>query len=370
MALPASTLKVETPTHDLPLPAAGNNKLYIWDRKTGNIATRAISQLKGTWKLAPADFTHVGKVTVRLEHEGKRVAVAFVKLKDASGEKESQVDAGKNGEAEFFGVKLGRVDVTVQYNSLGKDAEPAEQSLILNAKRAEPDPLFIVSLAQDVETLGDEKSTKESDPATTPATGESAAAGSAKAEAPKGSVFGQILVYLLALGAAGAAIYFGLKYMKENQDKFKAQLQKVGVQVPDPQDPAQQDPGPVPVPIAPQPPQKIVLDNADPNLPVAPVISAVTVSQPSLIMENGDVFPIPEGETTVGREAGNGLSLVTESTVSRRHAAIVKSGSDLLVRDLGSSNGTYVNGVKITSDTVLRPGDQVQFGQVKFRFEA
>ncbi len=384
MVLPASTLKVETPTHDLPLPSAGDNKLYIWDHETGNIAVRPISQLKGTWKLTPADYTLAGKVTIRVEHEGKRVSVAFVKLKDSSGEKEAQIDPSKNGEASFFGIKPGKVDVTVRYNTKGQDADPAQQSFILNAKRAEPDPTFIVSLAQEVETVAEagEKGQGDKGQGTgVQSDGEKGTGSDAKGDgkgAPvaggKGSVLGQVLVYLLALGAAGAAIYFGLRYMKDNQDKVKAQLQKVGVQVPDPQDPAQQDPGPAPIPIAPSPPQKIMLDNAEPNLPAVPLtpnlIPASIVSQPSLVMENGDVFPIPEDETSIGREAGNGLALVTESTVSRNHALLIKTGADILVRDLGSSNGTYVNGVKVTTDTQLRLGDQVQFGQVRFRFEA
>lgn len=370
--LPASTLKAPDATLDLPLSVAENNNLYVWDRKTGNVAMKPVAALKGTWKLTAADYILAGKVVVKVEHEGDPVAVAFVKLKDAAGEKESQIDASKKGEAIFFGVKPGKVDITVRYNSKGVDSEPAQQSFILNAKRAEPDPIFIVSLAQDVETVG----AKETEAVKTTG-GEGAKpedSKSADKPAPSASVFGSIIVYLLALGAAGAAIYFGLRYMKDNQDKVKAQLQKVGVQVPDPLDPAQQDPGPAPIPIAPAPPQKILLDDADPNVPVASAAPiafgpAASVSQPSLVMENGDVFPIPEGETSVGREAGNGLALVTESTVSRKHATIRKSGNDISVRDEGSSNGTFVNGVKVSTDVILRPGDQVQFGQVRFRYE-
>ena len=62
-----------------------------------------MSELKGSWKPTPEEFNLVGKATVRVEHEGKPVAVAFVKIKDDSGERESQVDASKNGEATFFG---------------------------------------------------------------------------------------------------------------------------------------------------------------------------------------------------------------------------------------------------------------------------
>lgn len=370
-SLPPSTLKATEATLDLPRQGGKDDKLFVWDRATGNLAAKTISEIAGTWKVSPQDFKLVGKVTVRVEHEGDRVAVAFVKLKDPSGERESQIDPTKKGETVFFGVQPGDVQVTVRYNSKGTDAEPVQQSFILNAKRAEPDPLFIVSLTQEVETVG------QSDmvPDASPATGGGSEPSDKPAAAPSGSPnpIGSIIVYLLALGAAGAAIWFGLKYMKDNQDKVKGQLEKIGVQIPDPQDPAQQDPGPAPVPIAPAPPQKIILDDADPSVPVAasvPVASSVSVSQPSLVMANGDVFPIPEGETTVGRDAGSGLALVTESTVSRKHAVIVKSGPDILVRDAGSSNGTFVNGVKVASDTFLKPGDQVQFGQVQFRYEA
>ena len=80
-------------------------------------------------------------------------------------------------------------------------------------------------------------------------------------------------------------------------------------------------------------------------------------------------MPLPEGETVVGRDVGLGLSLVGETTVSRRHAQLVKSGDSVVVRDLGSTNGTYVNGAKIGSEATLRPGDAVQFGSVRFRYE-
>lgn len=371
ISLPPSTLKATDATLDLPRQGGKDDKLFVWDRTTGNLAAKTISEITGTWKVSPQAYNLVGKATVRVEHEGDRVAVAFVKLKDPSGERESQIDPTKNGEAVFFGVQPGNVQVTVRYNSKGVDAEPAQQSFVLNLKRAEPDPLFIVSLTQEVETVGGAGTEPAKEPAAT---------GSAKSEgkpepAPSrpSNPIGSIIVYLLALGAAGTLIWFGLKYMKDNQDKVKDQLQKIGVQVPDPQDPAQQDPGPAPIPVAPAPPQKIILDDADPNVPGAssPLPPPTSpLGQASLIMANGDVFPIPEGETSVGREAGNGLALVTESTVSRKHAVIVKNGPEVLVRDAGSSNGTFVNGVKVASDTVLKPGDQVQFGQVQFRYEA
>jgi pSer/pThr/pTyr-binding forkhead associated (FHA) protein len=63
------------------------------------------------------------------------------------------------------------------------------------------------------------------------------------------------------------------------------------------------------------------------------------------------------------------LSILDETTISRRHAELSRQGDTITVSDLGSTNGTYVNGVKLTSAAILRPGDQVQFGAVRFRYE-
>jgi len=64
-----------------------------------------------------------------------------------------------------------------------------------------------------------------------------------------------------------------------------------------------------------------------------------------------------------------GLSLVGESTVSRRHAQLSRSGGTVIVKDFGSTNGTFVNGVQLQGEKQLQVGDTVQFGSVRFRFE-
>jgi len=84
---------------------------------------------------------------------------------------------------------------------------------------------------------------------------------------------------------------------------------------------------------------------------------------------SGHVFEIPVGSTTIGREAENPIPLVNDTTASRRHATITISGSDYTIRDEGSSNGTFVNGARVTEQKLM-PGDEVQIGGTKFRFEA
>jgi len=81
----------------------------------------------------------------------------------------------------------------------------------------------------------------------------------------------------------------------------------------------------------------------------------------------GQIFPVT-GEATIGRDPGNAVSLAVDSTVSRRHAVIAAQDSGYVIRDQGSSNGTFVNGARVT-ESPLRPGDEVSIGGTRFRFE-
>lgn len=70
---------------------------------------------------------------------------------------------------------------------------------------------------------------------------------------------------------------------------------------------------------------------------------------------------------SIGRAPGNNL-ILRDPEVSKAHAEIVVENGAFVVRDLGSSNGTFVNGEAITFRR-LEPGDEVEFGQSQFRFE-
>lgn len=71
----------------------------------------------------------------------------------------------------------------------------------------------------------------------------------------------------------------------------------------------------------------------------------------------------------IGRDASCGL-VTPEISVSRRHAEVSVQGDMLLVRDLGSSNGTWINGKPVAADpTAIRPGDQVFLGHIPLAVE-
>lgn len=80
----------------------------------------------------------------------------------------------------------------------------------------------------------------------------------------------------------------------------------------------------------------------------------------------GQLFPL-QAHTILGRDPGCDIT-IPGTHLSRRHAEIAIGGNKLLVRDLGSSNGTFINGKKIIHGE-LYPGDQVQFDVLTFTVE-
>jgi len=80
----------------------------------------------------------------------------------------------------------------------------------------------------------------------------------------------------------------------------------------------------------------------------------------------GDKFLINKSKLTIGRNLESDIFL-DDITVSRKHAVLKRSGNDFLIKDLGSLNGSYVNG-EIVDNVVLKNGDRVQIGKYIFLF--
>ena len=77
--------------------------------------------------------------------------------------------------------------------------------------------------------------------------------------------------------------------------------------------------------------------------------------------EKGRRFELPDHEPQQIGRSGESLPL-SDKTISRRHAELTPDGGKWLLRDLGSSNGTYVNGVRLAATRTLQMGDQVRAG--------
>ena len=71
---------------------------------------------------------------------------------------------------------------------------------------------------------------------------------------------------------------------------------------------------------------------------------------------------------TVGKDASNDVALNDDPNVSRLHAVLERFPAGWSIRDLGSRNGTYVNGQRLMSAATLRAGDEIRLGQVRVVF--
>ena len=70
------------------------------------------------------------------------------------------------------------------------------------------------------------------------------------------------------------------------------------------------------------------------------------------------VFELDQDSYTIGREAGNSI-VIEDAQISRRHASLMRQGSTYLIEDMGSTNGTYVNGRRITAPVLLANNDLI-----------
>jgi pSer/pThr/pTyr-binding forkhead associated (FHA) protein len=75
-------------------------------------------------------------------------------------------------------------------------------------------------------------------------------------------------------------------------------------------------------------------------------------------------FVLGPGVNTIGREPGCTVC-INDASVSRGHARIVVADDQATLEDLNSKNGTTVMGETVTGPTVLRDGDEIEFGHVK-----
>jgi pSer/pThr/pTyr-binding forkhead associated (FHA) protein len=93
----------------------------------------------------------------------------------------------------------------------------------------------------------------------------------------------------------------------------------------------------------------------------------VVVDSPSL--DPGLVRVLDSTALTLGRGAQNDLALDSDDFASARHARIEPRRDGVWVEDIGSTNGTYVNGARISKARVLRNGDVIRVGATDLRYE-
>jgi pSer/pThr/pTyr-binding forkhead associated (FHA) protein len=185
------------------------------------------------------------------------------------------------------------------------------------------------------------------------------------------------VVSLLFLGGVGYGLYWAYQngHLKNLLDKLGIQTQPVAAG--GPQSSPFDRPQKTPV-------QPITEGTADPltgggnfagsgaaGFGATPVASAGPRLVGTMGAYAGSIFPLNGTALDIGRDAGNPIALPGDTNASRKHATVQFTGGQATVTDNGSSNGTFVNGVRIAAQAPhpLRVGDEVQIGMTRFRFE-
>lgn len=87
-----------------------------------------------------------------------------------------------------------------------------------------------------------------------------------------------------------------------------------------------------------------------------------------LVQGQAKTYDLKSGDNVLGRLPDCDIQ-IDSNMVSRKHARVFSKGTDFLIEDLGSGNGTFVNGQKVEQPQTLKTNDRIKLGPVLFRFE-
>jgi predicted component of type VI protein secretion system len=93
------------------------------------------------------------------------------------------------------------------------------------------------------------------------------------------------------------------------------------------------------------------------------------VSTGRLVFPDGEELVVDSRDLTIGRGGDNDVPLDDDDFASARHARIEPRRDGVWVEDLGSTNGTYVNGTRLTRPRRLAAGDVIRVGSTDLRYE-
>lgn len=350
------TNSIDLDTADYP----GAKFIYVADRTKNRLAKTPFKPGMGSWTVTDKDFGRIFKADVNVKRGNDPIDAAVVTTDGQT----VLIGASSKGVASFYDLPTGSTPVKVSYNIGQSAARPITQVVDFSG------PVEIIAAGSQAPVSAGSDAPEK--PGTEETKSDAVATKSATPKDQPANPVGSMLVTLGAVAVIAGLGYWALRYYQQNSSQVNEQLEKMGVQIPKApdEDLASADPLPDPTFKKPAPVQKIVLDPVAPvDLAAAAPILAQAGGSPRLLTADGQALDLVEGETVVGREAGLGLSLIDESSVSRRHARFVRVANQVTVEDLGSTNGSFVNGAKLTASTVLRPGDEVRFGAITFRYQ-
>lgn len=95
--------------------------------------------------------------------------------------------------------------------------------------------------------------------------------------------------------------------------------------------------------------------------------SRATTPTPHVLIHGATELPLFPGRNVVGREAGTEVRIVSPH-LSRRHAVITVATENVVIDDLGSKNGTFVEGQRVDAPVALHDGAAIAFGTVEVTY--
>ena len=356
-------------------------KLEILDNTRGNLARFPI-KTDAAIPLTEGSFTYAQRINVPVQKAGLGVIGAQVTLTDATKtyNKTTTLQAADGGLARFDNVPLGKeLTATVSY----ADHKISVTQTLPATRTGDGWSPMAVDWA-DAKTVPAPVPVAAAATPTRPQRGESADSDTRRDRSETQSSAGPFsgvlstLVSLLFLGA----IFYGIYWLYQT-GRLKNVMDKLGLTNAMMATDAGTGPAPSPFDKPAKPPIQPITDGtADPfggigmaggGMGAAP---APVASGPRLVATMGtyagSIFPLMGPSMDIGRDAGNPIPLPNDTNTSRRHATVQMTNGQVVLVDNSSSNGTYVNGVRIPGQTPqpLRPGDEVNIGNTRFRFEA
>ena len=126
-------------------------------------------------------------------------------------------------------------------------------------------------------------------------------------------------------------------------------------------------------PVAPPTPVVVPEPGSSRERPTGPVFALSQNIAPKLIVSSSPSLPSElefalEAGMTVGRSRSSGIP-ISDQFASHMHARVFRKGHFFFIEDLGSTNGTFVNGRRIDDQTQLKVHDEIRLGETVFRYE-
>jgi hypothetical protein len=368
---PTAPVPLPTPTDanqvvaiTLPANLPKNAVLEVINRTTGKVAHLPV-KTNGVTALTDADFTLVQTVMVPVQVEGKGgLTDAVVTLTSSDGKYKASwlLKAADKGVAQFTNVPMGvALTVTVKND----DDPPISQTQTLPTNPPAEGyhwPTITVTWpdAHSVPLPAAPSAPTTPPPGVTPT----------PPAPPPSNPLGDIISTLIGLGVIGG-IGYGVVWAYR-QGHLRRFFEGIGMHIPE----AQSQPDVQPFKKPEQPPLPPITEGtADPFASGVAGSPRGVGGGPRLVgtmgVYAGQIFELQGPQVDIGRDSSNTVVLLQDSNVSRRHASIQNQGEQFVIVDNGSSNGTFVNGVRIPPLTPhpLHPGDEIQVGMTRFRFE-